>query len=338
MTTPASQDDRPVYDAYVAGRLSAGLAAGVRAGLFDPLAAEPRTAEALAEATSTHPRGLRAWLTAMRAGGLVERDAAGRWSLPAAVAASAVRGREGSLAGLIDLEVDEFLSPERVLEGLRTGGPCVYDASDPWAEHAADPAKARAFTEAMHAISVRPAAAMAAVAPLEDARSLLDPGGGSGALSLALATRFEQLSCTILEIPAVVPLANEFAADAGLGERVRAVEGSLFADAWPGPHDAVLLSQILHDWSDEEAVRLVARARGALAPGGRLLIHEKLVDDDGEGPLANALVNLDMLVWTEGRQWTPRDLTELLEAGGFGQVEVVPTFGYWSLVSAVRVD
>ena len=335
---PPSADDRLVYDAYVAGRLSAGLAAGVRAGLFDALDAAPRTEAELAEATGTHPRGLRAWLTAMGAAGLVRRDADGLWSLPAPVAASAVRGREGSLAGLIDLEVDEFLSPARVLEGLRSGGPCVYDAEDPWEAHAKDPAKARAFTEAMHAISARPAAAMAAVAPLADARSLLDPGGGSGALSLALAARFPNLSCTILEIPAVVPLANEFAEAAGLAARVQAIEGSLFADAWPGPHDAILLSQILHDWSDEEAERLVARAREALAPGGRLLLHEKLVDDDGSGPLANALVNLDMLVWTEGRQWTPGDLEALLTRGGFRDVRVERTFGYWSLASAIRTD
>ena len=47
---------------------------------------------------------------------------------------------------------------------------------------------------------------------------------------------------------------------------------------------------------------LLAKAAAALPPGGLLLVHEKLVEDDGMHPLANALVNLDMMVWTSGRQ------------------------------------
>lgn len=334
----AAPDDRLVYDAYVAGRLSAALAAGVRAGIFDALAARPRGGCELARDLSLAPRGLRAWTTAMAAAGLVRLREDGALYLPDEVAAAAVHGRPGSLAGLIELEVEEFLSPARVLEGLRSGGPCVYGASDPWAEHEKDQRRARAFTEAMHAISERPAAALAEVAPLADARLLLDAGGGSGALSIALARKFPHLTCTILEIPAVVPLAREFAAAAGLADRVLASEGSLFDEAWPGNQDAVLLSQILHDWSDAEAVRLVRRAHAALRPGGRILIHEKLVADDGSGPLANALVNLDMLVWTQGRQWTAGELRELLEGAGFSGLRVTETFGYWSLFEGQKPE
>ncbi|MBZ0268987.1 methyltransferase, partial [bacterium] len=67
-----------------------------------------------------------------------------------------------------------------------------------------------------------------------------------------------------------------------------------------------------------------------------VLIHEKLVDDDGRGPRANALVNLDMLLWTEGQQFTFADLRELLTRAGFPVpgVKRTATAGYWSAVTA----
>lgn len=330
------EDELRVYDSYVAGRLSAGLAAGVRTGLFDTLHAKgPLTRVELAHATGLHERGVRAWLSAMVAGQLVIEAQPGSYGLSPVAARDCVRDKPGSLAGLIDMEIENFLSPALIVEGLQGGGPCVYGNSDPWAEHATDPAKARSFSDAMHAISMRPAEALAQAANLTDARRLLDAGGGSGTISVALARAFPKLHCTILEIAPVLPHIEERAQEEGLSEQISALEGDLFADTWPGDFDAVLLSQILHDWSDEEAVRLVRRAFQALAPGGTLLIHEKLVTQDG-GPLANGLVNLDMLVWTEGRQWSANELELLLKDAGFESVDVTATYGYWSLVAGTK--
>ena len=89
----------------------------------------------------------------------------------------------------------------------------------------------------------------------------------------------------------------------------------------------------------EEAVAAsvgLEEAFDALPSGGRLLVHEKLVEDDGSGPLANQLVHLDMLVWTEGQQYRVSELTELLERTGFVGVERVRTAGYWSVVHGTR--
>lgn len=79
---------------------------------------------------------------------------------------------------------------------------------------------------------------------------------------------------------------------------------------------------------------LLHKAKAALPPGGRVLIHEKLVDEDGRAPLANALVHLDMLVWTEGQQFTEQELREMLEEAGFSAMERKATAGYWSVIQA----
>lgn len=328
-------DDRRVYDAYVAGRMGAALAVGVRVGLFDRLDEEPLSARDLAEALGFAPRGMRALLIALQAMGLLEEQD-GAWSLVPDAAAYLVRGRPGSLWGLIDMEMDHFLSPPALLEALRSGKPSVYAGEDPWKAHEDSPDTARAFTAAMHSVSERPAAGVGEVIELPPGGRLLDVGGGSGALSIAIARAHADARCTVLDLPVVCELTRRYAAEAGVGDRVDAIPGDMFGEPLPTGYDAVLLSQILHDWTPEGGAKLLASAFDALPAGGRVWIHEKLVDDDGRGPLANALVNLDMLVWTEGQQYSEAELRALLTAAGFEDVECRPTAGYWSLVSGVR--
>jgi len=328
------RDDTRVYDAYVAGRRSAALAAAVRIGFFDLLDGGPLDADAIGARLGTQARPTRALLAALLAMGLVARDGSGRFSLAPDASDYLVRGKPAWLGGLIDLEVESFLSPAILLEALRAGKPTVYGGADPWAEHEADPEKARRFTAAMHSISERPAAGLAEAVDFSEARRVLDVGGGSGALSLAIAAAWPRVECVIWDLPVVCPIAREYASAAGLADRVTAAPGDMFAEPFPTGFDVILLSQILHDWPPEKDRELVAKAHAALPAGGRLLLHEKLVDDDGSGPLANALVNLDMLVWTEGQQLSEAELRGMLAAAGFGRVERASTAGYWSVVTA----
>lgn len=330
-------DDKRVYDAYVAGRQSAAMCVAVRAGLFDWLAADGAGAslEAVAARTGWSARGTRSMISALCAMGLVLRTKGGlRVSEDAA--AYLTRGTPGSLWGLVDMEVDHFLSPRALMDALQKDDSSVYGDADPWEAHDEDPERARAFTAAMHSVSERPAAGVAEFVDLTGVKSLLDVGGGSGALSIALCGANPALRATIFDIAAVEPLAREYVGDAGLSDRIDVEVGDMFGPPLPAGHDAVLYSQILHDWGFEKGADLLARAFEALPPGGQVLVHEKLVEDEADAPLANALVHLDMLVWTEGQQYRLRELTGMLTAAGFEDVERVRTAGYWSLVSARR--
>lgn len=328
------RDDRRVYDAYIAGRQSAALAAGVRLGLFDALAAGPRTVAALATELSVRDRPLHSLVTALLATGLLEPDGECIRLAPDA-AAYLVRGKPGWLGGLIDLEIESFLTPQLLLEAMRRDDASVYGGADPWETHERDPEIARRFTAAMHSISERPAAGLAEVVDFSGHRSLLDVGGGSGALSLAIARAWPHMHCIVWDLDVVCGIAREYAAAAGLAGRVTAEAGDMFGQPFPRGHDAILFSQILHDWDPSRWPDLLRKAADALPPGGTVLVHEKLVEEDF-GPLANALVNLDMLVWTEGRQLKERELRELLAVAGFGNVERRATAGYWSVVTGRR--
>lgn len=324
-----------MYDLYIAGRKSAALAAAVRTGLFDALAEAPRRDAELARALGLAERPVALLCRALLAMGLLERGERG-YALAQDAARHLVRGRPEWLGGLIDLEVENFLSPTLLLDALRGETASVYGGEDPWQKHAGDPEAAAAFTRAMHSISAIPAAGFAAAVDAAGVRRVLDLGGGSGALAIALARAWPELSCTVFELANVCALAVGYVAEARLLDRVKTHAGDFWEDDWPVGHDAIVLAQILHDWPAERCTRLLERSFEALPPGGRIWIHEKLVAEDGSGPLANHLVDLDMLVWTEGQQWTEPGLRELLAAAGFRAVECRPTAGYWSLVSARR--
>lgn len=327
------RDDRRVYDAYIAGREAAAIAVGVRIGLFELLEKDgPLPGEDVRARLGYHARPMRALLVSLRGMGLLEAGEDGYRLAPDA-SDYLVRGKPGWLGGLIDLEIDSFLSPRKLLEALESGKPGIYgNDADPWETHEANPAKARAFTEAMHSISERPAAGLAEVVDFSGVKRLLDAGGGSGAISLAIAKAWPDVRCVILDLPVVCPIAREYAEAAGLADRVTAEPGDLFAESFPSGFDAILFSQILHDWPVDKDEKLVRRAHAALPPGGRILIHEKLVDEDGQ-PVINALVNLDMALWTDGQQFSEAELRAMLGAAGFADIECRPTAGYWSVVS-----
>jgi ubiquinone/menaquinone biosynthesis C-methylase UbiE len=334
VSTLVSSEKR-VYDLYIAGRQSAALAAAVRLGLFAALDGASLSASALASRLGRAERPIAQLCRVLVAMGLLVREGESL-SLSVDAARCLVPGRPESLVGLIDLEVENFLSPSLVLDAVRCDGPAVYASQDPWRAHEQSAERARAFTRAMHDISSGPAAALARAVDFSAGGKLLDLGGGSGAVSIALARAWPALECVIVDLPAVCALADEYVAAAGLSGRIRTLSADFFRDPLPENCDALLLSQILHDWSPERGAELLRRARASLRPAGRVLVHEKLVSDDGHTPLANALVDLDMLVWTEGQQYTPRSLRALLESSGFEAVETRPTSGYWSLTSATR--
>jgi SAM-dependent methyltransferase len=329
------RDDRRVYDAYIAGRESAALAVGVRLGLFDALDGQPRTEGELRARLAVKERPLRSLLAALRGMGLVERHGE-TYALAPDASDYLVRGKPGWLGGLIDLEIESFLSPAALLEAMKADTARVYGEADPWEAHAGDPELARRFTAAMHSVSERPAAGLAEVVDFAGVERLLDVGGGSGALSIAIARAHPHVQCVVQDLPVVCELAREYAERAGVAASVTARPGDMFAQELPKGFDAILFSQILHDWPPERGGELLAKAHRALGPGGIVLVHEKLVDDDGLGPKANTLVHLDMLLWTQGQQFTFTQLRALLEEAGFppGSVERRETAGYWSVVLA----
>jgi len=122
-----------------------------------------------------------------------------------------------------------------------------------------------------------------------------------------------QLHGIVLDLPDVVPSATAAAAALGLAERSRAMAGNFFT-AVPEA-DIYLLKNVLHDWDDEEAVRILKRCRQAMRRGGRVVVIEMLIGEIGEPGIA-PLMDLNMMVLLTGRERTLVEFSGLLKDAG----------------------
>jgi hypothetical protein len=145
---------------------------------------------------------------------------------------------------------------------------------------------------------------VATMIELTGVSSAVDVGGAHGALVLTMMRNNPELRGIVLDRTEVVPGAEQAARDAGLADRFTAVGGDFFAEV-PAA-DLYLLKMILHDWNDEDCVRILGNCRASAKPGTRAIVVESLVEPVGEPGFA-ALLDLNMLAGTNGRE---RDLAE----------------------------
>ncbi len=148
--------------------------------------------------------------------------------------------------------------------------------------------------------------------------TVLDAGGSTGELAFSLLPAHPDMTATVMDRPEVGHLYNPPRA---VGPRCRFVAGDLFRE-WPVQSGAVFLARVLHDWPDDDARRILGRAREAMPAGGWLYVVEMTLD---EATGAGGLLDLNMLVMTGGRERTVDEFRALLVDASFRLCDVRPT-------------
>ena len=109
-----------------------------------------------------------------------------------------------------------------------------------------------------------------------------------------------------------------------------------FFETIPSGGDVYVLAQILHDWPDEDARKILATCATAMAPGARLLIVEQVLSSGDTQLLLPALNDINMLVLVGGQERNAAEYNALLNEAGFTDMVVRPTGGAWTVVEATR--
>ncbi|MEJ0007114.1 MAG: methyltransferase [Steroidobacteraceae bacterium] len=336
-TLPVTTDDRLVWDTWLAIYRLPVMTVADEVGTFVALSAKSLTTDELAAQLAVGARALGIHLGLLAALGFLERHE-GRWRATAATRTWLHPQADGYQGPLLHGYRQTQPLHSQLLATLRpkvVPAEAHVTAVAEWERGEMSPEFATMITAYMNAHSRAAAKAVGVQALFGNVKSVLDVGGGSAIFSIEIAKSHPSLRATIMEIAAVCAEADRYISVAGLAPRVRTQAVNMFTQAWPTGHDAHFLSNILHDWTDETCRLLVRKSFDALPSGGRIVLHEMLMNDDGCGPLPAAAFSLMMLLGTRGRQYTLTELRGFLEPIGFSEVEAFTTGGgYYSLVVA----
>jgi len=165
--------------------------------------------------------------------------------------------------------------------------------------------------------------------------SLVDVAGGLGGAAANIAAAFPDLKCTVLDLPQVVAKAA-----AGSNEKVQYVGGDMFESIPPA--DAVLLKWILHDWSDDECVKILKKCKQAIPPraaGGKVIIIDMVVGSaDEPSPESDVRhvetqVLFDLLIMCiNGVERDELEWKKIFSEAGFHDYRIIPVLGVRSII------
>jgi len=291
--------------------------------LFGRLAQQPRTLAELQVDLSLAERPAIVLTTALRAMQLLTRNMASQFELTAMAAEHLVRGQEFDVGSYLSLAATSPGVMEMV-ERLRTNRPAGLSSDEAGAafiyrdgmKSAMEQARLAAhFTLALAGRAKNVAPVLASQIPLIHATTLLDVGGGTGIYSVAFLRANPALRAIVFDRPEVLKTAECFVADYGIAGRVQLQSGDMFANTLPNA-DVILLSNILHDWDVTECQTLINRCAASLNPGGRLIIHDVLLNDELDGPLPIALYSAALFTLTEGRAYSASEYNGWLSNAG----------------------
>lgn len=308
--------------------------------LADHVAAGADSVAALAERTGSDPDALGRLVDHLVSIGVLQRHDVDALSLTD-LGGQLREGHPGNGRAWLDIEGPvgrAELSALRLLETMRTGRPAyplIYGRGF-WEDLTELSGLGESF-DALMASRLR--SEMPGIVTGYDWGALshvVDVGGGNGTLLAAILTVHPGLRGTLVELAGTAEAAGRTLAEAGLSERCEIVAASFF-EPLPAGADAYLLSGVLHDWDDEDALQILRRCAAAAGTGGCVLVIEEGLVGAADSGLRTEM-NLRMLAYTGGRERTLDDFEELAACAGLHVSAVHRATPYRSVIDLRSCD
>jgi hypothetical protein len=314
------------------------LSAGCRLGVFDALH-EPVSAAALSAACRADEHALTRLLSVLADVGVVERLDDGRYvNSPRGQALRADHPSQVRELVLMQTWAPHVAAWTRAADAVRTGAG-VFEAANGqpmWELLSAHPEVEQQFNGAMARRADGQVAAVLAATDLVGVRTVVDVGGGRGALLEGLLRADPDLTGVVADRPDVAAEAETTLAAHGFGERAHGVAADFFSSV-PDHGDLYTICNVLHDWDDDDCVAILRTVHAAMGPDSRLLVVERVLGVAGRGFEAARdlhLVDLHMLVTFGARERTFEEYADLLRAAGFPSARLTGTGPDWNVVEA----
>ena len=297
----------------------------------------PLTLAELSEMTGSHSDSLGRMLRALAGCGIFRQRKDGRYSNNA-MSRSLIDGK-GSLRymilhhlGPVNWNLFSLLSYK-----VKTGedifskvyGKHIYDYL------AEDKNESFLFDHSMTDLSEMAVEPMLSAYNFSNASTIADIGGGEGILLSSILYTNKKLKGILFDLPEATVQSPAILEKFGVSDRIEVIPGSFF-DKVPAGADLYLLKNIVHNWSDDDSLKILGRVRDVLPDKGKILLVEMVIEEDNR-PSFGKLIDIQMMaVMRDGRERTKKEFDELLRKAGLKLNRVIPTIAPFSLIEVVK--
>lgn len=300
----------------------AALRAAALLGVADHLADGPRTPAELAAATGSHAQFLHRTLRLLAARGVFREDAEGRIHLtPEADALRTDSPSSVRAAVLMFTEKPHWLSAGELATSIRQGKPSfdhIFGA--PLFDYlAGDEEIGTVFHNGMRSVSESAVQLIVDNYDFPASGTMIDVGGGQGGFLLRALRENPGLRGVLFDQEHVV--AGNWLTELEADHRWELATGDFFTEV-PAGGDIYALKHVLHDWTDEECVRILRNCRQAMAPDGRVLVVEWVVPE-GDEPDTSKTLDIFMMILLNGRERTEAEFRKLFTDAGLLLTRVI---------------
>lgn len=328
LTRPVAQRRaREVFDLCAGFVYSQILYACVKLQLFQLLSGGARNLTQISSALNLAPEPTRRLLDAAAALKLVDRFGEDRYGV--GPHGAVIAGNPGILKMIEHhaMLYADLSDPVALLRGERKEAALSSYWAYATSTAASDLADARIaeYTALMAASQTLIAEEILATYPIAQHRCLMDVGGGDGTFVRAVAAKIPSIELKVFDLPAVAECARQKFASAGISERATAYGGNFFRDPLPEGADLISLVRIIHDHDDEPVRKLFSQVRGALRPGGKLIIAEPMSGSRRAETVGDAYFGFYLMAMGSGRPRSASEIISMLQREGFASAREIRT-------------
>jgi SAM-dependent methyltransferase len=333
---PDTQPPEAVLMQFIRGfTVSKALQAVAELGIADLLYDSPKSCKELAEASSTHAPTLHRLLLALAGLGIFRQDEEGRFT-NTKLSEPLRSDAENSIRDHIRFIPHDgnMLAWMRLQDALRTGKSTFKNANGvPLWEYLEKHSELEClFDRAMTGITTVQVEKIIAYYDFSAFSSIVDIGGGQGLLLTEILQAYPKMLGILLERDAVAERAENFFEKKGVADRCKVISGDFFYSI-PSGHDLYMMKMVLHNWSNEDALRILRRCRDVMLPQGKLIIFDMLMED---GIHPERWIDLHMLICIGGKERTKEEFDVLLSHSGFKMTKT-NQLGSIGIVEAIPV-
>jgi ubiquinone/menaquinone biosynthesis C-methylase UbiE len=312
--TSEGSEENPIEKLVTSVYPPFALLAGMQLDLFALLKDKPMNAEQIAATIDVSSTKLKALLYALVVGGFLHMD---RESFSNTDAANRflVKGSPSFVGDIHEILSTMWSAALKTAESIRTGSP---QAKLNYSDMSQD--DLLQFFRGEHPYAVEYGRDLVKRYDFSSYSTLLDVGGGSGGLAIAVTEACPHIQATVVDLPKITPVTQIYIDEAGAGNRVKVITADVIRDPLPGSYDAAVMSAFIQVLSPDDALRAIKNVSEVMNAGGKIYIKGYgIIDNSRTSPQKLVGFNLVYInVYDEGQAYTEQEHKDWLEEAGFG--------------------